>query len=405
VNCKLAEQSFQRALQLAPRDGDTLHNYGWFLCQQRRYDDADVQFNAALAAPQYAEVPRTLMARGVCQARAGRWLEAERSLAARSSSTRPTRPPPSPMPRCCTAAASTSARASTCAASTPARSVERADLWLAARIERRLGNMPGRRGPGAAAARTLPRFAEARACCVGSSMTDLRPRGPTAAAPTRRGARSAGAMLKAAREREGLHVAVLAATIKVAPAKLEALEQDRYDELPNATFTRALAQSVCRSLKIDPRPVLALLPQVEVPPSKGRWAAEHAVPGPPVAHDGAGLAWASKPMFWAGGLLLLAAVVVGMVPPDLVQQWMSSPPPVALPASAPASAGAAVLARLRPRLPHRGGPGRGGPCIAAWSSVVAASAVVRRDARTDAGAVGSPVASRPPRPGCARGRG
>ena len=59
---------------------------------------------------------------------------------------------------------------------------------------------------------------------------------------------------------------MLAATIKVAPAKLEALEQDRYGELPNATFTRALAQSVCRSLKIDPRPVLALLPQVDAPP-------------------------------------------------------------------------------------------------------------------------------------------
>ena len=83
------------------------------------------------------------------------------------------------------------------------------------------------------------------------------------------GGRSAGALLKAAREREGLHLSVLAATIKVAPAKLEALEQDRYGELPNATFTRALAQSVCRSLKIDPRPVLALLPQVDAPPLVG----------------------------------------------------------------------------------------------------------------------------------------
>ena len=35
--------------------------------------------------------------------------------------------------------------------------------------------------------------------------------------------------------------------------------------------------------------------------------------------------------------------LVGMVPPDLVQQWISSAPPVALPASAPAAVGAAVL--------------------------------------------------------------
>ena len=73
---------------------------------------------------------------------------------------------------------------------------------------------------------------------------------------------SAGALLRAARERQGLHIAALAAAIKVPQRKLEALEADRYDELPDATFTRALAQTVCRALKIDAAPVLALLPQL-----------------------------------------------------------------------------------------------------------------------------------------------
>lgn len=77
----LAEESFQRSLQLAPRDGDNLHNYGWFLCQQRRFNDADAQFSTALAQPQYRETVRTLLAQGVCNARAGRWVEAERALA------------------------------------------------------------------------------------------------------------------------------------------------------------------------------------------------------------------------------------------------------------------------------------------------------------------------------------
>jgi len=174
-------------------------------------------------------------------------------------------------------------------------------------------------------------------------MTDSRPEPDTGGADAAM-SRSAGAMLKAARQRAGLHVAVLAATIKVTPAKLEALEQDRYDQLPNATFTRALAQSVCRSLKIDPRPVLALLPQVEVPALEGSVGRLNTpFQDRPSRTDGAGLAWASKPMFWAGGLLLLAAVVVGVVPPDLVQQWISSAPPVALPASAPAAVGVAAL--------------------------------------------------------------
>ena len=65
----------------------------------------------------------------------------------------------------------------------------------------------------------------------------------------------------AARETQGLHIAVLAAQIKVAPRKLEALEADRYDALPDVTFTRALAQTVCRQLRIDAEPVLARLPQ------------------------------------------------------------------------------------------------------------------------------------------------
>jgi cytoskeleton protein RodZ len=71
---------------------------------------------------------------------------------------------------------------------------------------------------------------------------------------------SAGRLLREARERQGLHIAALAASIKVAPKKLELLEADRFDALPDATFTRALAQTVCRALKIDPTAVLTLLP-------------------------------------------------------------------------------------------------------------------------------------------------
>ncbi|HNU10402.1 MAG TPA: helix-turn-helix domain-containing protein [Rubrivivax sp.] len=147
--------------------------------------------------------------------------------------------------------------------------------------------------------------------------------------------RSAGAMLRAAREREGLHLAVLAATIKVSPAKLQALEQDRYDELPNATFARALAQSVCRCLKIDPRPVLALLPQPDAPPLEaavGRINAPFHERGGRA--EGQGLARVSKPMFWAGGLLLLAAIVIALLPGSVLEGLSLRPTP---PASGPAS--------------------------------------------------------------------
>ncbi len=71
---------------------------------------------------------------------------------------------------------------------------------------------------------------------------------------------TAGGLLRRARQAQGLHIAALAAAIKVPPAKLEALEADQFEKLPDATFTRALAQTVCRTLKLDPQPVLALLP-------------------------------------------------------------------------------------------------------------------------------------------------
>ena len=76
----LAEDSFRRAIALRPREPNTLHNYGWLLCQQGRYGDAAQQFSAALAVHNYGERAKTLMAQGVCQIRAGQRAEAERSL-------------------------------------------------------------------------------------------------------------------------------------------------------------------------------------------------------------------------------------------------------------------------------------------------------------------------------------
>jgi len=72
---------------------------------------------------------------------------------------------------------------------------------------------------------------------------------------------TAGMLLRHAREAAGLRVDTLAANLKVPVRKLEALEEDRYDLLPDATFARALASSVCRTLKVDAQPVLERLPQ------------------------------------------------------------------------------------------------------------------------------------------------
>jgi type IV pilus assembly protein PilF len=78
---RLAEDSFRRAVVLNPRDANTLHNLGWLQCTQRRWDEAQRAFDQALASPLYGDRAKTLMAQGLCHARAGKPGDAERSLA------------------------------------------------------------------------------------------------------------------------------------------------------------------------------------------------------------------------------------------------------------------------------------------------------------------------------------
>lgn len=126
---------------------------------------------------------------------------------------------------------------------------------------------------------------------------------------------SAGSLIRQAREAAGLHIAALAVALKVPVKKLEALEADRLDLLPDAVFVRALAASVCRTLKIDAAQVLALLPQTGKP-NLGQQSAPINAPFRSPA-DGPGpslLAQISRPAVLAGLLLLLGALVLIFLP-------------------------------------------------------------------------------------------
>lgn len=74
------------------------------------------------------------------------------------------------------------------------------------------------------------------------------------------GGAHAGDLLRRSREAQGLTLDQLANQIKVSSLKLEALEQGRYDALGDSNFARALAMTVCRTLRMDPTDVLAGLP-------------------------------------------------------------------------------------------------------------------------------------------------
>jgi cytoskeleton protein RodZ len=150
---------------------------------------------------------------------------------------------------------------------------------------------------------------------------------PAAQAP------SAGSQLKRAREAAGLHVAALAVSLKVPVGKLEALEDDRYDLLPDAVFARALASSVCRALKIDPTPVLERLPRSATPRlSQAREGlnAPFRVPG-----EGTRSGWMAhltRPVAMAVGALLLGALALMLLPS--IGEFAPAPEPV-LPPGAP----------------------------------------------------------------------
>ena len=72
---------------------------------------------------------------------------------------------------------------------------------------------------------------------------------------------TAGMMLRQAREAAGLSLEGLAAALKVPAPKLQALEADDHASFQDQVFMRALAQSVCRALRMDSAPVMALLPR------------------------------------------------------------------------------------------------------------------------------------------------
>lgn len=161
---QLAEDSFRHALQMDPRDADVMHNYGWFLCQRKRFPESYAQFDRAVTIPQYREVDKTLMAKGVCQARAGDMAEAEKTLT-RAYQFAPANP---------VVAMNLAlvlyrkgeyerARFYVRRVNGDPDLINAESLWLAARIEQKMGNRTGAMEYGDQLKRRYPRSREASA--------------------------------------------------------------------------------------------------------------------------------------------------------------------------------------------------------------------------------------------------
>jgi type IV pilus assembly protein PilF len=161
---KLAEESFRRALQLNSRDADSMQNFAWYLCQQKRYAEANGLFEQALAVPQYRDSLRTQLAQGVCLARAGQWAQAEQVLQ-RAYELDPSNPSTTMnlAEVLYRRGEADRARFYIRRVNSVADVINAQTLWLAARIEKKLGNAQGVTEAGEQLRNRFPQSLEAKA--------------------------------------------------------------------------------------------------------------------------------------------------------------------------------------------------------------------------------------------------
>ena len=179
---------------------------------------------------------------------------------------------------------------------------------------------------------------------------------------------TAGAMIRAARQAQGLHVAALATQLKITPRKLEALEADQFEDLQGPTFVRALAQAACRALKIDPAPVLARLPAIQVSTLEQVSGGLNAPFREPGAHVSP-IEWikASRVSLAAVAVLLLGALLLWLAPPGFGLASLSASSPVTAVAAEASAAAPAPAVNPVPAEPQ--------PAPAAEPALAAASQV------------------------------
>jgi cytoskeleton protein RodZ len=135
---------------------------------------------------------------------------------------------------------------------------------------------------------------------------------------------TAGAWLRQQRQQRGLHIVALAAMLKVPQSKLEALEADRLQELPDATFTRALATAMCRALKVDAAPVMAMLPRSNEPELNVSRGLNKPYRERDSRTEGLSLDGLKRPVVWGPALLLAAAAAVYFLPTDVFDRLQHS---------------------------------------------------------------------------------
>jgi type IV pilus assembly protein PilF len=163
---RLAEQHFERALRLNPVDSDANNNYGMFLCQRKREDDAIRYFLAALRNPLYQTPERSYVNAGLCSRKRGDLAGAE-DYFQKALKVRPNQPQAlyQLADMMYSRGDFSGARNYASRASQLVPNAEA--LWLALRLERKLGDRNAEASYAAQLRRSFPESREARALAAG----------------------------------------------------------------------------------------------------------------------------------------------------------------------------------------------------------------------------------------------
>jgi cytoskeleton protein RodZ len=156
----------------------------------------------------------------------------------------------------------------------------------------------------------------------------------------------AGPSVRAAREARGQSLQHLSVLLKISERRLQAFEEERWSEVGDRTFIRALAQRLCRHLGLDPQPILQSLPAPVVEPMRSIDRSASTLAGSlsasgtrrlaPMDDRRSGAAWFT-PVRAGVAVILLAAGALALLPADTWGPTTEHAPPAQPTPSAPSA--------------------------------------------------------------------
>jgi len=159
-----AEQNFSHALRINPLDSDAHNNFGWFLCQRKRYAEGLKHFMDAVKNPLYRTPDKSYVNAGLCARESGDQAAAAEYFQ-RALSTQPSQPQ-----ALFQLADMAFNRGDAAAAKQYLERLSRTGsalnaeaLWLALRVERRLGDREAEASYGLQLRRNFPNSRETQA--------------------------------------------------------------------------------------------------------------------------------------------------------------------------------------------------------------------------------------------------